>query len=149
MERITLDDVVSSFKGFSHYCFYVGNAIPENKKRNACISMGVTGQNPSVLALYDNTFWGGSRAGFVLAEDGLYARNSTIDPPIYCLWAEIKRLDCKGKYLVVNDHQIETLYFDDASRRKCCSGISSLVAKITGRLPFATDYVHCTQSKPS
>lgn len=149
MDRITLDDVAISFKGLSHYCFYVGNAIPGKKQKNACEAMGVNDRNsnPSLLALYDNTFWGGSRAGFVLAADGLYARNSASDSPFYCPWTKIERLECKGNYVVVNDHQIETLYFDSASRRKCCSGISSLVAKITGRMPFATDYVHSTQPK--
>lgn len=130
--KVNLGDVIDAFNGLSHSCFFIGGAIPEKKRRNAWNSMRVKGYDSTILALFDNTFWGGSSDGFVLTEEGLYARNSSSDAPCFVAWSDMRRIDAHEKYLIVNDIQIDTLYFDDDSRQKCCQGLAELAAFATG-----------------
>lgn len=132
IREVTLGDVIDAFTGLSHSCFFVGGAIPEKKRRNAWNSMRVKGYDSSILALFDNTFWGGSSDGFVLTGEGLYARNSSNDAPIFISWSDMRRIDAHEKYLIVNDNQIDTLYFEDDTRRKCCQALAKLASIITG-----------------
>lgn len=132
IRKVTLGDVIDAFNGLSHSCFFIGGAIPEKKRRNAWNSMRVKGYDSTILALFDNTFWGGSSDGFVLTEEGLYARNSSSDAPCFVAWSDMRRIDAHEKYLIVNDIQIDTLYFDDDSRRKCCQGLAELASIAAG-----------------
>ena len=145
VREVKLGDVVDAFNGLSHSCFYVGGAVPEKKRRNAWNSMRVKGYDSTILALFDNTFWGGSSDGFVLTGEGLYARNSSGDAPIFVAWSDMRRVYCHEKYLIVNDNQIDTLYFDDDSRLKCCQALAKLVSKVTG----SSISEHATSNTPS
>ena len=129
-QMVTLGDVVKAFKSLSHSAFYVGTAIPPEKRRNAWNAMRVNGQDSSLLAVFDNTFWGGSRKGFVLTPEGVYARNSDAEQPFFCPWAKIRRVDCKDQYIAINDHLVDTLYFDNENRGKCIRAIGMLAKKI-------------------
>lgn len=138
-KNIVLGDVVDAFAGFSHSSFYIGGAIPEKKRRNAWNSMRVRGYDSSILALYDNTFWGGSSEGFVMTGDGFYAKNSSNEMPVHYRWQDIRNIRVDNNGLVINDSVVNVTYVDDAGRKALCDGMRKLVAAATGHEVAAED----------
>ena len=115
-------------------CFYLkSNFIPADKLANACESMGVRCAPSRVLALYDDTVFGGSREGFVIAPEGIYAKNLW-QSPVFFPWGAIDSLGYKSGAIVINGIEVSSAddYLSMEAKDAVRNGIREIEEQISG-----------------
>jgi hypothetical protein len=85
---------------------YVGSAIPRNKLHNAVSAYAIYSLDAKdVLALYDDTLFGGAKDGFLLATEEILWRNLG-DTPHTLSWSDLKRVGRSPSGVKVNGDAI-------------------------------------------
>lgn len=100
----TLQIVAEAFANVRSDRFWIGEKIPPAKERNARKSMNIGRQ--AILALYDDTLWGGSREGFAVVASGLFFKNISEDP-VFIPWTDVGTISAAGGALFVGENKIE------------------------------------------
>lgn len=115
-------------------CFFLKSEfIPADKLANACESMGVRCAPSRVLALYDDTVFGGSREGFVIAPEGIYAKNYG-GSPMFFKWGSIDHLGYRSGIITINDSELcaADCYLSMEAKEAVYNGIIKVEEQISG-----------------
>jgi hypothetical protein len=100
---LTLRSLRRAFEGCSST--YVGSSIPANKLHNALQSYGGEINGSDVLALHDQTVFGGARNGFLLTRRAIHWRHIAEEPGSLP-FSEIKSVRKGPSTVKVNEHEI-------------------------------------------
>lgn len=99
-EKRTREEVIPLVQHAKHDKFFTGGGIPHDKLANARGSMRVPSY-VEVFALYDDTLWGGSREGILVASTGVFAKE-IFQEPRFWKWNDISSIECTAGALHVN-----------------------------------------------
>ena len=80
----------------------------------------------TVIILYDDTVFGGSREGFLVTTGGIYAKEFLTDP-IHFEWKDIRSISFKASLLIINSCEIT---MPTASDTKLAQQLSKALAKL-------------------
>lgn len=94
------NEVIPLVQHAKHEKFFTGFGIPKDKLSNARVSMRVP-SSVEVFALYDDTLWGGSREGILIASTGVFAKEIFREPRFW-KWNDISSIECTAGALRVN-----------------------------------------------
>ena len=128
---VSQSDVTRAFAGVESSSLYCGSAIPLKKRRNAWISMRVKCHDNEILALYDDTVFGGGGDGFVVTKEGIYGKN-LIEEPFFVAWGRIGQIGYDGSHLIINDKSIHVGYAAYSELSKMRKAIQKLEEKVSG-----------------
>jgi hypothetical protein len=108
--RDVADQIHAHLVGLDNEALFLGKAIPKNKLANALASYGSGLKASDVLALYDNTAWGGSRDGFLLTRGSIRWHN-LMGKAGQRRFDEIEKVSCEhnrlNSALIIDGEQIE------------------------------------------
>ncbi len=104
--------VASAFNGIQCTRFWIGEAIPPEKRTNAAMAMGVGADD--IMALYDDTFWGGAREGFVVTGKGFHFKNATEEAE-FMPWPKVGGIFifCEKNKLHVGKREVNCVFIHD------------------------------------
>ena len=101
--RLTLTNLRRAFKDSANT--YVGSSIPRNKLYNAVGAYGLVIEPNEVLALYDDTTFGGAKNGFMLTKTTLHWQNLAAGSG-FLDFSDLKRVTHTPKTVNVNGRSI-------------------------------------------
>lgn len=94
---------------------YVGEGIPDAKRRAAHKSMNVAEPADEILLLLDTTAFGSGKDGFVATSKAVYFKNMW-EHPIRVAWSDVGTIELVGKQFPINGYSFNPQLGEDSTK---------------------------------